>query len=56
MSTLTPVADALGTPDPPPQAPPGLDELAGHLMGRLTWGVLTAGSSVVGPVAGAGTP
>jgi hypothetical protein len=48
---LTSVTDALvqlatldaGTPDPPPQAPPGLEELAGHLIGWLKWGVLTAG-------------
>lgn len=45
---LTLLADALGyleagIPDPAPQAPPGLDELAGHLIGWLEWGVLTAG-------------
>lgn len=31
--------------DPPPQAPPGLDELAGHLIGWLKWGVLATGAA-----------
>ncbi|WP_433273970.1 hypothetical protein ACQPZA_24025 [Pseudonocardia xinjiangensis] len=30
-------------PDPPPVAPPGLNELAGELLGWLKWGVIVAG-------------
>ncbi|MCH6165214.1 hypothetical protein [Pseudonocardia alaniniphila] len=30
-------------PNPPPTAPPGLDELAGELLGWLKWGVIVAG-------------
>ncbi len=30
-------------PNPPPQAPPGIEELADQLIGWLKWGVLSAG-------------
>jgi hypothetical protein len=30
-------------PNPPPQAPPGIEEVADQLIGWLKWGVLTAG-------------
>ncbi|GAA5160971.1 hypothetical protein GCM10023321_44510 [Pseudonocardia eucalypti] len=30
-------------PNPPPQAPPGLDALADQVIGWLKWGVLVAG-------------
>ncbi|HEX4249867.1 MAG TPA: hypothetical protein VH008_18525 [Pseudonocardia sp.] len=39
LATLA--ADPL--PNPPPQAPPGLGELADQLIGWLKWGALTAG-------------
>lgn len=31
--------------DPPPEGPPGFEELAGHLIGWLRWGVLAAGTA-----------
>ncbi|MDT7675005.1 MAG: hypothetical protein QOD82_2907 [Pseudonocardiales bacterium] len=30
-------------PNPPPQAPPGINELANELIGWLKWGVLAVG-------------
>ncbi|OZM75658.1 hypothetical protein [Pseudonocardia sp. MH-G8] len=37
------IAPLATPPDPPPSAPPGLDELASQLLGWLKWGVIFAG-------------
>ncbi|GAA3065574.1 hypothetical protein GCM10010464_32380 [Pseudonocardia yunnanensis] len=37
------IAVRAAVPNPPPAAPPGLDELAGELLGWLKWGVIVAG-------------
>ena len=37
------IALRAAVPNPPPTAPPGLEELAGELLGWLKWGVIVAG-------------
>jgi len=48
-------ADTVPTqvPDPPPQAPPGIDYLAGQIVGWLKWGVLVVGVAGILVCAGA---
>jgi hypothetical protein len=46
LAALTALVAATGTdsaPNPPPQAPPGINELATELIGWLKWGVLVVG-------------
>lgn len=59
LAAVVPAVPAVGavpavvaTPNPPPQAPPGLDQLAGTVLGWLTWGVLVAAVVAIAICAG----
>jgi hypothetical protein len=46
IAARTALVTPIGTgsaPNPPPQAPPGINELANELIGWLKWGVLAVG-------------
>jgi hypothetical protein len=52
LTALVVLTSAEPVPNPPPQAPPGINELADQLIGWLKWGALAAG--VVGLLVCAG--